>query len=118
MNARGTGSVLILSILLALSGCSDAPAAERRAEAVTENVASDPLAADLQKITLTVPDMACPLCAASVRAQLEAMGTRSVAVDLKTKLVSGRFDAKRLTPEAIRDRVERSGFRVTELRVE
>ncbi len=103
--------------LLALSACSDVPAADAGSNA-SASVAAEPApAAGLRPIALRVPDMACRLCARPIEANLARMGVRDVRVDLDSKWVTGRFDPARLTPEAIRARIEALKFRVAEVRV-
>lgn len=58
------------------------------------------------------------LIAAASVANLQGMDVRDVEADLETKWVTGRFDPGRLTPDAIRARVEELRFRVAEIRVD
>lgn len=73
---------------------------------------------ELRTIVLHVPDMACQMCARPIAHHLTELGVKDIRIDLKTKLVAGRFDPEHLTQEAIRTRVEKLGFRVASVRVE
>ena len=102
---------------IALSACSEAPAAERSAGSGSAAVEVEAPAGDLRTIALRIPDMSCGLCAKPIERNLQAMGVRDVQTDLKTKWVTGRYDPERLTPETIRAKVEELKFRVAEVRV-
>jgi copper chaperone CopZ len=102
----------LLALLLAVAACADADAV---GEPPNGSTAATESAAELTEISLTVPDMACPLCANAVRAELRAIGVQYPTADLATKRVTGRFDPARLSADDIRGRIEASGFRVTEL---
>lgn len=104
--------LLLAGFPVASSACSEAPAADTRAGAVSEAPAGP-----LQPIALRVPDMSCGLCAKPIEAKLRAMGVRDVKADLKTKWVTGQFDPVRVTPEAIQANVEELKFAVTDVRV-
>jgi copper chaperone CopZ len=121
-----------LALLITASGvaaaCSGAPAADARGGAdgrtqtAVEMEAGGPPAesvpaAELNSIALRVPDMSCGLCAKPIEHNLREMGVRDVKADLETRWVTGRFDPERLTPEAIRAKVEDLRFRVAEVRV-
>lgn len=66
---------------------------------------------------MRVPGMSCALCARPIEHHLLEMGVLDVKVDLDTKWITARFDPDRITPEAIRARVEELRFRVSEVRV-
>lgn len=121
-----------LALLIAAPGfataCTDTPAAGARHDAdgrtevaavTATNVAPAEAvpAAELSLIALRVPDMSCGLCARPIEHNLREMGVRDVKADLKTKWVTGRFDPEKLTPAAIRAKVEGLRFRVAEVRV-
>lgn len=113
--------VLLLAALpLATSACgepgSEPPSADARARRAATADARPEAAGPLQPIALRVPDMSCGLCARPIEKNLQAMGVRDIRANLDTKWVTGRFDPERLTPEAIRAKVEELRFRVTELR--
>lgn len=74
-------------------------------------------AEEMELITLHVPDMSCRMCAKPIAHHLNEMGVEEIKIDLKTKLVTGRFDPARLTPDAIRTRIEKLGFRVASVQV-
>ncbi len=100
------------------TACSGAPEAEGRSSAGgSAAVQAEAPAGNLRTVSLRVPDMSCGLCARPIEKNLEAMGVRGVKADLETKWVTGRFDPDRLSPEAIRRKVEELKFRVTEVRV-
>jgi copper chaperone CopZ len=75
-------------------------------------------AAALQRVTLTVPGMSCPLCTRSIEARLAEAGLRDVVADLETKRVRARFDPRRITLSEIRSLVEGQGYEVTGASVE
>lgn len=112
---------LLLAVLpLAAPACDDGRS-ETPSPAVTAQPAArghTEAAESLHPIALRVPEMSCGLCARPIERSLQAMGVREVKADLETKWVTGRFDPDRLTPEAIRGKVEDLRFRVTEIRVE
>lgn len=112
-------ALLVAAVPLSVSACSDARSEAPTADAQLQEVAtvSEAPVGPLQPIALRVPDMSCGLCAKPIEKNLQAMGVRDLQVDLKTKWVTGRFDPDRLTPEAIRGKVEGLKFRVTEVRV-
>ena len=120
---RFASALLLAALPLAASACSEARSEGRSAastgEARVQEVAAagEAPAGALRPIALRVPDMSCGLCARPIEKNLQAMGVRDVKVDLDSKWVTGRFDPERLTPEAIRGRVEGLKFRVTEVRV-
>ncbi|HUG40674.1 MAG TPA: heavy metal-associated domain-containing protein [Longimicrobiales bacterium] len=116
--------VLMLIALFAIAAaCADAPAADARTDPAAAEAApaadgtQAAAARELTPIALRVPDMSCRLCARPIEHHLGEMGVRDVKADLDTKWVSGRFDPERLTPEAIRAKVEGLRFQVTEVRV-
>jgi copper chaperone CopZ len=112
-------ALLAAALPIAASACdearSEAPAADAPVQSAA-SVSAEP-AGPLQPIALRVPDMSCGLCARPIEKNLQAMGVRDVKADLETKWVTGRFDPERITPEAIRTKVEELKFRVTEVRV-
>lgn len=113
----------LIAAAVVASACSDAPPADdsaARAEPGQIGVpaAAPPSAGALSRIALHVPDISCRLCARPIEHNLQEMGVREVAADLETKWVTGRFDPGRLTPDAIRTRVEELRFRVAEVRVD
>lgn len=112
-------AVLLVAVPLVASGCSEARSEASASEAHVQEIAaaSEAPAGPLQPIALHVPDMSCRLCARPIEKNLQAMGLLDVKADLKTRWVTGRFDPDRLTPEAIRGKVEGLKFRVTEVRV-
>ena len=75
-------------------------------------------AAAVSTVELVVPGMTCPLCSRAIEARLQEAGLREIAIDLETKVVSARFDPRRVTPEEVKALVEEQGFDVLELRVE
>ena len=99
------------------TACSGAPDAEGRSSAGTTAERVEAPAGNLRTVSLRVPDMSCALCARPIEKNLQAMGVHDVKADLETKWVTGRFDPDRLTPEAIRQKVEELKFRVMEVRV-
>lgn len=111
--------LLLATSPLFVSACSEAHSASSTDEAHVQEVAAagEAPAGALQPIALRVPDMSCGLCARPIEKNLRAMGVRDVKTDLDSKWVTGRFDPERLTPEAIRAKVEGLKFRVTEVRV-
>lgn len=73
---------------------------------------------ELRTIKLHVPSMACQRCARPIAHHLSELGVKEIKIDLKEKLVHGRFDPEHLASETIRRRVERLGFRVAAVRVD
>lgn len=111
-------ALLAFSALAALgTACSEAPAEDPRASTADAASADSAPPAELSSIALHVPDMSCALCARPIEHHLREMGVRDVKADLETKWVTGRFDPQRLTPEAIRAKIEELQFQVTEVRV-
>ena len=112
-------ALLLAALPLTASACDDARSAAPSADVPAQSPASVRTEATgpLQPIALRVPDMSCGLCARPIERNLQAMGVRDVKADLETRWVTGRFDPERLTPEAIRAKVEDLRFRVTEVRV-
>jgi len=63
----------------------------------------------MREITYTVPAMSCGHCEDAVSLELQAVaGVESVAVDLKTKLVTVRGDG--LDTAALRAAIEQAGY--------
>ena len=117
---RSAVALLLAALPLATSACgdarSDAPSTDVRAQSTAPG--NSEAAGTLQPIALRVPGMSCAQCARPIEKNLEAMGVHDVEADLATKWVTGRFDPERLTPEAIRAKVEDLRFLVTEVRVD
>lgn len=114
---------MLIALFAIAAACADAPAADARTDPAAAEAApaadgtQAAAARELTPIALRVPDMSCRLCARPIEHHLGEMGVRDVKADLDTKWVSGRFDPERLTPEAIRAKVEGLRFQVTEVRV-
>lgn len=113
-------ALLLAAVPLAASGCDDGRSETpyRDVRAQSDAPVHTEAAGSLHPIALRVPDMTCGLCARPIEKNLQAMGVRDVKADLETRWVTGRFDPDRLTPEAIRGKVEDLRFRVTEIRVD
>ncbi|WP_144905452.1 heavy metal translocating P-type ATPase [Halobellus captivus] len=61
-----------------------------------------------------VPDMDCPSCAGKVESSVGTLdGIESVDPNVPTGRVTVDYDAARTTPEAIAERIESAGYRVT-----
>jgi Cu+-exporting ATPase len=84
----------------------------------TQTASAAASVADLEQITLTVPNMACRLCARSIEHALTNAGLTSVAVDLEEKLVVARYDPELITPEAVKKIVTDLGYTVSDLTVD
>lgn len=66
--------------------------------------------------TLTVPDMTCGHCKASIEGALTALGGVGFEVALEAKEVIVRFDPAQLSLQAITDAIEGQGFDVASSR--
>lgn len=110
--------VLAAFTLFAVVGCADSHAADRADRVAAEKASVQNTVEDLSRITLEVPNMACRLCARTITHQLGEMGVEQVQIDLRRKLVTGEFNPERLTSEAIRERIESSGYHVADVQVD
>jgi copper chaperone len=64
--------------------------------------------------TLTVPEMSCDACRATVEGALARLpGVTSVVVDLETKLVTVEHDEHRAAVSELTAAVEEQGYEVT-----
>lgn len=111
MNIRSrwtfTGALFVIALAACGSGEGDSPKAIG-AEADQSALAGD----DLRTVELRVPSMSCPLCSRSIEGRLKEAGLRDIAIDLRTKTVTARFDPDRLDLEEIAALVEGQGFPV------
>ncbi len=68
----------------------------------------------VRQLRLSVPEMGCAGCAASVHdALMSGPGVSRADVDLKSKQVTVEYDAEQTTPDALRGRVSEAGFDAT-----
>ncbi len=65
--------------------------------------------------TLTVPDMTCGHCKASIEGALEALGSVRTEVVLEAKQVKVSFDPEVVALEAITTAIEDQGFDVQDV---
>ena len=102
-----TGAWLVIALAACGSGEGDSP------EAVGAEAEHSAVAAErLSTVELRVPSMSCPLCSRSIESRLKEAGLQDIAIDLRTKIVTARFDPDRLDVEEIAALVEGQGFPV------
>lgn len=102
-----TGAWLVIALAACGSGEGDSP------EALGVGADQPAVAAQsLSTVELSVPTMSCPLCSRSIEARLKEAGLRDIAIDLRSKTVTARFDPERLDVEEIAALVEGQGFPV------
>lgn len=112
-----TGAALRVLAVMVLSACGGGTPGDGGSARAELSGADAPASATLQRVTLTVPTMSCPLCARPIEKRLEEAGLQGIAIDLEKKLVTARFDPERTTVEEIRGLVEGQGYPVAEARV-
>lgn len=113
MNTTAIPIVVALG-LAGLAACVDRTATE--GTEADSSVAAAP-AGHVEKVTLTVPNMACPLCANSIEQTLRRAGLSAIEIDLETKTVVARFEPERMTPDQVKKLVTGLGYEVSDLKV-
>ena len=70
--------------------------------------------AEVQDITLSVPDVSCEHCVKTINGALSALpGIEAVSTDIPTKTVNLRYDASKLTLEQIETTLDDEGYTVS-----
>lgn len=118
-NKAAARGVVVLLAALGFASCGGVPGADAVEDASSQ--ATDSAArrgAELGKITLTVPNMVCPLCANTIEHTLEEAGLRSVAVDLETKHVVAMFDPERITADQVKKLITDLGYTASNVKVD
>lgn len=105
---------LILPVVLSLGTLSLTACGGGEAASIQEVQAAE--AEGLQRVSFR-SNPYCGGCIASIKAQLEATGVRAITADLETKVFTGYYDPKHVTPDQIRTAVEKVGFTVTDLKM-
>ena len=112
-----TGPALRVLVFVALSACGGGAPEDGEEAGAELSRAGATASTSLQRVTMTVPTMSCPLCAKPIEKRLEEAGLHGIEIDLENKLVTARFDPGRTTVEEIRGLVEGQGYPVAEARV-
>ncbi len=70
--------------------------------------------ANLQEITLSVPDVSCEHCVKTINTALgELSGVEAVQTDIPTKSVHFRYDPKQVSMQKIEDTLDDAGYTVS-----
>lgn len=70
--------------------------------------------ANLQKMTLSVPDVSCEHCVKTVNSALGALpGVEAVNTDIPTKSVHFRYDPNQVSMQRIEDVLDDAGYTVS-----
>ncbi len=70
--------------------------------------------ANLQEITLSVPDVSCDHCVKTVNKALGALpGVEAVETDIPTKRVHFRYDSSQVSMQRIEDVLDDAGYTVS-----
>ncbi|GCF06985.1 heavy-metal-associated domain-containing protein [Dictyobacter arantiisoli] len=71
--------------------------------------------ANLQDITLSVPDVSCEHCVKTINGALSPLaGVEAVSTDIPTKSVHLRFDASQLSMEKIEAVLDDAGYTISQ----
>ncbi|MDD4496100.1 MAG: heavy-metal-associated domain-containing protein [Eubacteriales bacterium] len=68
----------------------------------------------MEKLSLNVPDISCPICAGKVKDRIDVLdGVSNSSTDMKSQTLEVEYDPEKLKPQEIIDEVASLGYKIS-----